>query len=75
MNDEVKTIALTFSYNDPDDNEFSLSKTVDLPSTDETGLITLLETFTKFLQLSGFEYVKDLKVGIDEDTLTKTIVK
>lgn len=64
---ETKTISLTFSYNDPDNNETTISKVVDLDENDETGILTLLNCFTRFLQLSGFEYIKELKIGIDNN--------
>lgn len=67
VNEEVKTISFTFSYNDIDNNETTVSRVVDLDEKDETGILTLLKYFTQFLQLSGYDYIKSLQIGIDND--------
>lgn len=64
-NDEIKTISFSFSYNGIDNKETTFMKVVDLPENDKDGIITLLKYFKDFLQLSGFEYINDLKIGID----------
>ena len=61
--EEAKTISFSFSYNDIYDNQTTISKVLDLDEEDETGILTLLEYFTVFLQLSEYDYVKSLQIS------------